>query len=96
MCYPAGMTKPSAHPFTIHIAAAKQPRSMFIWSIGRRGMVQEYAPVTYATPEEARLAGKIVLDRTIAAWQDSHATDLSGRPEIEGCNRLSGKPLQAG
>jgi hypothetical protein len=95
MCYPAGMAKPVAHPFTIHIAPAKQPRSMFVWSIGRRGRVREYAPVSYATPEEALLAGKIVLDQTIAAWQDVDARDLSGCPEIEGGNRLSGKTLQS-
>lgn len=69
MCYSAGMTKPPAHPFTIHIAPAKQLRSTFVWSIARSGADREYALLTYATPEEARQAGKTALDRMIAAWR---------------------------
>jgi hypothetical protein len=62
------MTKPPAHPFTIHIAPSKQLRSTFVWSIARSGADREYALLTYATPEEARQAGKVVLDGMIAAW----------------------------
>lgn len=63
------MQKPVAHPFTITVMAGKFPRGTFSWAIRRRGEARTQSLITYATFEEARLAGKAVLDEMIAAWQ---------------------------
>jgi hypothetical protein len=64
------MRKPVAHPFTITVAPNKPLRGTFSWAVWQRGGVekkQSHAP--YATFEEARLAGKAVLDEMVAAWR---------------------------
>ena len=63
------MQKPLAHPFTITVMASKFVRGTFSWSIRRRGEARTQSLATYATFEEARLAGKAVLDEMIMAWQ---------------------------
>ncbi|GJE42740.1 hypothetical protein [Methylobacterium soli] len=63
------MQKPLAHPFTITVALNKPLRDTFSWAIGQPGEVRRQSRTTYATFEEARLAGKSALDEMIAAWQ---------------------------
>jgi len=64
------MRKPIAHPFTINVSAGKHPRGTFSWTIRQRGAIgRKQEQATYATFEEARLAGKAVLDEMIADWE---------------------------
>ena len=63
------MQKPLAHPFTISVTVDKPLRRRFAWTIRRRGEMSTQSLGTYNTFEEARLAGKAVLDEMIAAWQ---------------------------
>ena len=63
------MQKPAAHPFTITVTANKPLRSTFSWTIRRRGEVRTRSLNTYATFEEARLAGKAVLDEMAENWR---------------------------
>lgn len=62
------MQKRPAHPFTIHVAQDKHFRSTFSWSIRQRKAIGRHALTSYVTFEEARLAGKAVLDEMIASW----------------------------
>jgi|tagenome__1003787_1003787.scaffolds.fasta_scaffold14097040_1 hypothetical protein len=63
------MQKPLAHPFSITIRANRHPRGTFSWTIRQLGEMKRQSLTTYATFEEARLAGKAALDETIAAWR---------------------------
>jgi len=63
------MQKPAEHPFTITVTANKPLRSTFSWAIKRRGEIRTQSLATYASFEEARLAGKAILDEKIATWQ---------------------------
>ena len=63
------MQKPLAHPFSIDIRANKHPRGTFSWAIRRRGEMRTQSLATYATFEEARLAGKAVLDEMVENWR---------------------------
>ena len=64
------MQKPLAHPFTISVAADKPLRSTFSWAVWQRGGIgRKQSLIAYATFEEARLAGKAVLDEMIVAWR---------------------------
>jgi hypothetical protein len=64
------MQKPFAHPFTITVSADKPLRSTFSWAVWQLGGAErKQSRTTYATFEEARLAGKAVLDEMVAAWR---------------------------
>jgi len=64
------MRKPYVHPFSITVRANKCPRGTFSWTVRQRGaMVRKQSLPTYATFEEARLAGKAVLDEMITNWE---------------------------
>lgn len=67
--YLALMQKPAAHPFTITVTANKPLRSTFSWTIKQRGETRTQSLTSYATFDEARLAGKAALEEMIAAWQ---------------------------
>jgi hypothetical protein len=64
------MQKPFAHPFTINVSAERHLRGAFSWTIRQHGTrARKQAQTAYATFEEARLAGKAVLDEMIANWE---------------------------
>lgn len=85
------MQKPPAHPFTIDITYDKRLRTNFSWLIRQRKGVGRQALTTYATFEEARQAGKAVLDEMIAARQyealQSAAAELHPSAGQEGHER---------
>jgi hypothetical protein len=63
------MQKPPAHPFTITIKFDKRLHANFSWSVRQRRGFGRRALTSYATFEEARQAGKAMLDEMVAAWQ---------------------------
>ncbi|WP_336492682.1 hypothetical protein [Methylobacterium nigriterrae] len=64
------MQKPSAHPFSITLRANQCPRGTFSWTVRQRGAIGRKQSLTpYATFEEARLAGKAVLDEMVESWR---------------------------
>ena len=64
------MRKPLAHPFTISVTANRHLRGTFSWAVWQRGGVEKkQSRAPYATFEEARLAGKAVLDEMVANWR---------------------------
>ena len=62
------MPKRLSHPFTIHIETRRWMGQRFCWAIRQGGLVVREGAAPYGTFEEARLAGKSVLDEMIAAW----------------------------
>ena len=64
------MQKPLAHPFTITVAPNKPLRSTFSWAVWQRGgMGRKQSQIAYASFEEARLAGKAVLEEMVEIWR---------------------------
>ena len=62
------MTKRLLHPFTIDIQTRRWMDGDFCWAIRQGGQVVRKGAASYTTFEEARLAGKAVLDEMIASW----------------------------
>ena len=65
------MSKCVPHPFTITIQTRPWLRGRFHWAIRRGGQLINESSITYETFEDARLAGKTVLDELIAGWVHS-------------------------
>ncbi|WP_191971077.1 hypothetical protein [Methylobacterium soli] len=64
------MQKPLAHPFTITVGPHKPLRGTFSWAVSQRGGIEKkQSRTSYASFEEARLAGKAVLDEMIENWR---------------------------
>jgi hypothetical protein len=57
------------HPFTINVSANCRLRGRFAWSIRRNRWVIRRSVGSYATFEEARLAGKAALEILISDWK---------------------------
>src|SRR4051812_39126153 len=61
----------TTHPFVIDVRPCGVLQDRFVWNISRKGCPKRHSIRTYATFEEARLAGKSKLAVLIAAWQRS-------------------------
>jgi hypothetical protein len=62
------MPKHAAHPFTINIRTRRWMHGRFCWSIRQAGQVVREGSATYPRFEDARVAGKEVLDQMVTAW----------------------------
>ena len=67
---------PWSHPFVLDVRQFRQRPGRFTYSVGHPKTPKRYSPHTYATFEEARLAGQAELKALIAAWE-------SARPLVE-------------
>lgn len=63
------MTSKPSHPFSVHVKRCRFQRDEYVWIISERGGKKRGSPQRYSTPEEARLAMKVTLDKLIADWQ---------------------------
>jgi len=67
------MTTRTGHPFVIDVRPCRVLKGRFVWTISRRGCPKQLSIQTFATFEEARLAGKASLAALVADWQHSEA-----------------------
>jgi hypothetical protein len=60
-----------SHPFVLDIRPVRHMPGRFTYGVNRKekGTVRHYSLHTYATFDEARLAGKAALDATVAEWK---------------------------
>ena len=77
--YGAVMAKRVSHPFTIHIRKGSSLRGGFGWLVRQDRYIVEESPAEYDTFEDARLAGKSVLDEMIAVWMYGAASNKSSK-----------------
>jgi hypothetical protein len=68
------MPKRVSHPYTIHIQTRRWMKGRFCWAIRQGGRIVREGSATYPGFEDARIAGKEVLDRMVTAW--SHEVGL--------------------
>ena len=62
---------PCSHPFVLDVRQFRQRPGRFTYSVGHSKTPKRYSPHTYATFEEARLAGQSELKALIAAWESA-------------------------
>ncbi|WP_336491854.1 hypothetical protein [Methylobacterium nigriterrae] len=67
------MTTWTGHPFVIDVRPCRVLKGRFVWTISRRGYPKQRSIQTFATFEEARLAGKTNLAILISNWRRSDA-----------------------
>ena len=59
----------AAHPFALDIRPFRPMPGRFTYSIGRPGEPKAHSAHTFATFEEARVAGKAALEAAVAKWR---------------------------
>ena len=59
---------PHSHPFVLDVRPFRHLPGRFTYSVGFVGEKKESSLHTYASFEEARLAGKAALEAMITAW----------------------------
>ena len=57
------------HPFVLDVRPVRHMPGRFVYSVGRMRGPKHHSLHTYATFEEARLAGKAALDATVEEWK---------------------------
>ncbi|WP_238178890.1 hypothetical protein [Methylobacterium oxalidis] len=71
----------TAHPFCLNLRTCGRLAERFIWEIRERGKPKRHSAHTYATFDEARVAGKAALAALIVEWRrtDVPVRDPAGR-----------------
>lgn len=72
-----GLPRPArtAHPFCLNLRTCGRLAERFIWEIRERGKPKRYSAHTYATFDEARVAGKAALAALIVEWRRADVPD---------------------